>query len=80
MNGHRYRTGEGIPKDGIYRVWHDEHRLPTEVTLRKGADFPGCANCEEVVEFELVRTLELTNTKFLVTLHRIPPLDEPKAA
>lgn len=50
-----YRTGQAIPDSGIYRVHHQHHRLPHEVTLLAGYDFPRCEKCSDPVEFEGVR-------------------------
>jgi hypothetical protein len=49
-----FRTGELIPESGIYRVIHEAHRLPHEVTLFSEQRFPRCAKCKDAVKFELI--------------------------
>lgn len=55
----RHLTGEVIPASGIYRVHHDAHRLPHEVTLIEGYKFPRCQRCTTEVEFEAIALAEL---------------------
>lgn len=42
---------------GVYRVYHDSHRLMHEATLLAGDVFPLCRRCGDQVRFELVRSL-----------------------
>jgi hypothetical protein len=79
----RYRTGLEIPHSGIYLVMHKEHRLPHEVTLLKGEQFPPCAQCSKAVQFELLMGVsDLALSPFRVTLHQIPEIEieDTKAA
>ena len=55
----RHTTGELIPASGIYRVHHDAHRLPHEVTLIEGYKFPRCQKCTTDVLFEPLAIAEL---------------------
>jgi hypothetical protein len=72
----RYRTGQSIPTSGIYRVEHQQHRAPHEVTLLRGEEFPRCARCGDRVEFELVKAApDLANRPFAIHLYEIPDLD-----
>src|SRR5882672_10049805 len=50
-----FRTGEPIPESGIYRVIHEGHRLPHEVSLFSDQVFPRCAKCNDAVKFELIQ-------------------------
>ncbi len=50
----RYKPGESVPKAGIYRVLHHEHRPPHEVVLDSKDKFPECHQCGGRVRFELV--------------------------
>lgn len=70
----RFRTGERIPYSGIYRVFHEGHRLPHEVTLIDGETFPRCLKCDYAVEFELLQTApDLRNDGgFRVVLFGLP--------
>jgi len=56
------KTGAPVPRSGIYSVRHSEHRLPEEVTLLRGEEFPRCAGCESPFLFRLRR--ELPNAGF----------------
>ena len=53
-----YKPGEKIPKAGIYKAVHVDHRKPHEVSLKKGGDFPPCKHCGAGVSFELVSGAE----------------------
>jgi hypothetical protein len=75
------KTGEPVLESGIYRVMHAEHRLPGEVTLLKGAEFPRCSKCNEPVTFEVVAlTPKLDGIRERVTLYQLPDLGDSKAA
>lgn len=72
-----YRAGMPVPQDGVYRVQHDGHRVPHEVTLLSGGNFPPCSQCGGVVAFELVRGVAKEDTgRFHVTLYQLPVIDD----
>jgi len=73
-----YLKGDTIPVTGLYTVEHSEHRLPPEVTLRKGEVFPHCSACSLVVYFRLVKAApaESDDTVFKVILYALPVLDD----
>ena len=72
-----YQSSETIPVSGIYRVSHDQHRLPHEVTLIAGQVLPPCAQCHAQVRFELVRELPALarDRRGQVSLYRLPEID-----
>lgn len=76
--GAAFRTGEKIPRNGIYRVIHRKHRLPHEVTLLKDEEFPKCAKCHDAVTFELVYGIESTHVvhdfSMRIRLYELPVL------
>jgi hypothetical protein len=75
-----YRTGQKIPESGIYRVTHDEHRLPHEVTLLKGAQFPRCSKCRNAVRFAAVSLApRLDSLRERVTIYELPAISEDAA-
>ena len=75
----RYQTGGTITQTGIYRVHHEEHRLPHEVTLVSGEVFPQCIKCRKAVRFELVRPVSDSAIEpFHVALYLIPEVEEEK--
>ena len=75
--GKQFRCGEKISESGIYRVVHDKHRLPHEVTLLCGEQFPKCMKCEALVYFELVRSVsEAALEGFKVALYALPAEDD----
>ncbi len=49
-----YKPGEVVPKAGIYRVLHADHRGPHETSLRSEQKFPPCKRCGTEVRFELL--------------------------
>ncbi len=79
-----YSTGQTVPESGIYRVVHAEHRLPHEVTLLRGEEFPRCCKCSGSVSFEVVRLAPQLTSRNRVILYELPELDpsgfEPSAA
>lgn len=75
-----WKTGALVPRSGIYSVRHSEHRLPQEVTLLQGEEFPRCAGCESAVFFRLRRELPDAGTwlRFHIHLYQLPVLDDVK--
>src|SRR5438105_4945305 len=57
----RYKSGQVVPRDGIYRVTHQKHRLPHESVLTRGMRFPLCKVCRDNVCFEPVTAVEPVN-------------------
>ena len=57
----RYKSGQSVPRDGIYRVTHHKHRLPHESVLTRGLRFPVCKICRDKVRFEPVTAVEPAN-------------------
>ena len=57
---------------GIYRVQHSQHKLPAEVGLLKGQEFPRCSKCQNPVVFKLVRAAP--EPEFRVALYELPEL------
>ena len=58
---HSFRTGATVPSSGIYQVVHKEHRLPEEVILIGGAQFPRCSKCDGLVMFSLGLPVQALN-------------------
>jgi len=54
----RYKSGQVVPRDGIYRVTHQKHRLPHEGVLTRGMRFPACKVCGDKVRFEPLTAVE----------------------
>ena len=54
----KYRPGETVPENGVYRVTHESHRLMHEASLHKGDRFPVCRQCKTSVRFELKRAVK----------------------
>lgn len=77
----RYGTGQAIPKSGIYTVFHEQHRLPHEVTLLEGETFPRCAKCGNLVEFVLDQSAPsgVNASQFPIRIFALPDLDEAQA-
>jgi len=76
-----FQKGETIPSTGLYSVTHTPHRLPTEVTLRKGEAFPHCAACAGPVSFVLLRVApaESDDKAFKVVLYALPVIEDGEA-
>lgn len=75
-----FKTGERIPHSGIYRVTHRQHRVPHEVTLLCGQEFPKCAQCHDAVVFELVRGVTFGDddreVSSMIRLYELPVVDD----
>lgn len=75
-----FRVGETVCNDGIYRAYHNSHRLSHEVTLLAGETFPPCTKCRFDVHFELVREvmrpLNDPDFDFKIRLYEIPHPEE----
>jgi hypothetical protein len=53
-----YNPGQIVPKAGIYKVMHAEHRLPHKASFKAGGEFPSCRQCGMKVRFELLLAAE----------------------
>jgi hypothetical protein len=73
-----FKTGQQIPDSGVYKVIHQQHRLPHEVTLLRGETFPRCTKCGDRVEFELIHAApyQRDGTAFQVQVYALPDLDD----
>lgn len=58
-----YKPGQMVPKAGIYKVSHAEHRLPHKASFKAGDQFPRCAKCADEVRFELMVAADVDNGK-----------------
>jgi len=58
MGSASYKPGDVVPLSGIYKIYHDSHRLMHEATLLKGIQFPRCRQCGEQVKFTLMRSIQ----------------------
>ena len=69
-----YRAGDAIPKSGIYRVYHLNHRVSHDVTLLRGEIFPRCEQCGNATHFELLRAASSLDSSngFGVRLYVVP--------
>ena len=50
-----FKPGGKVPTSGIYKVTHDGHTQPHEVTCIEGEQFPPCNTCKHP-KFVLART------------------------
>jgi hypothetical protein len=79
VKGPTFRTDEVIPQSGIYRVRHQKHRLPHEVTLLRGQQFPRCSKCRNAVTFYLVwavGTEVTTEFSTRIYLYELPVIED----
>src|SRR5712671_6375940 len=54
----QYKSGQVVPRDGIYRITHHKHRLTHESVLTRGLRFPACKTCGDKVRFQPVSAVE----------------------
>jgi hypothetical protein len=76
----KFRAGDEVPESGIYRVTHQEHRVPHEVTLIQGERFPPCQKCDGAVSFKMVRSVPRLSDTGLMVLHVLPVMEEIETA
>lgn len=50
----QFMPGERADVAGVYRVIHDRHRHPHELSVRAGEAFPRCRACDDRVRYTLV--------------------------
>lgn len=58
-----YRPGQVVPKTGIYKVLHRNHRDPHEGSLKAHETFPSCRQCGDQVRFQLIVPVEKKDQK-----------------
>ena len=51
----RYKPGEIVPGTGVYKIYHNAHRLMHEAALIENSLFPKCRKCKNAVRFVLAR-------------------------
>jgi hypothetical protein len=49
-----YKPGQVVPKAGIYKLVHAEHRLPHKASFKAHDKFPACGKCASKVPFKLL--------------------------
>ena len=78
-----FRTDEIVPKSGVYKVRHQKHRLPHEVSLLRDQQFPRCAQCQTAVIFELLRAVTDETAAGIssprICLYELPVLEDDTA-
>lgn len=55
MKAVRFKPGEVVPENGIYRAEHKSHGLMHTVTLPAHSLFPCCKECGNAVTYDFVR-------------------------
>jgi hypothetical protein len=53
-----FKPGQAVPKAGIYKVLHRDHRASHEVSLNSNETFPACRQCGNSVRFKLIVAAE----------------------
>ena len=74
--GNRFSTGQVIPTNGIYYVFHPAHRLIRSVRLLKGDTFPRCSQCADQVSFELHSPFFTLDANGEIHIYELPLLDQ----
>lgn len=76
----RFSTGDEIPENGIYYVFHEAHRLIRSVRLLKGDRFPRCSRCSGEVVFEMMLPLPFSVDYEPVHIFELPAFSEDEDA
>jgi hypothetical protein len=78
--GHRYLTGQVIPTNGVYYVFHPAHRLIRSVRLLQGDTFPRCSQCADQVSFELQAPFFTAGVNGEIHIYELPVRDQEDSA
>ena len=68
-----HKPGEVVPRTGIYKVYHDQHRLMHEAALLENTFFPCCRKCRGAVRYVLARRVQ---AKFVLPFRSTELLEE----
>ena len=68
-----FASRDPILADGVYSVFHPQHRLAPEVTLLQGHEFPTCSMCNSDVFFEFLRSVNPA-PGFRIVLFTLPEI------
>jgi hypothetical protein len=72
------QTGNPVPANGIYEIFHAPHLLAQQVVLFKSEKFPRCSRCDSPVTFLLhhaIRALDyVDNLDVRVPLVELEPI------
>lgn len=71
--GKYYKPGQVVPRTGIYKIYHRQHRLMHEAALVEKTLFPRCKKCKGAVRFELARPVP---EKFVLPFRSTELLEE----
>ena len=58
----RLHAGASAPRSGVYRVFHQRHRMPHLVIILAGQTLPECKRCGSRVEFAPFMHVESAET------------------
>ncbi|HEV2964748.1 MAG TPA: hypothetical protein VG649_23170 [Candidatus Angelobacter sp.] len=72
----RFQTGRVAPETGIYRVVHNNHRLPHEVVILRGQIFPRCSKCFGSVLFELAHAAPDLFQSGFCRVYELPAIEQ----
>jgi hypothetical protein len=61
MKAARFKPGEAVPENGVYRAEHKAHRLVHMATLAAQSLFPRCKECGNAVAYYFVRWVRSRN-------------------
>ena len=78
--GNRFLTGQVIPTNGVYYVFHPAHRLIRSVRLLKGDTFPRCSQCADQVSFELQAPFLTVDVNGEIHIYELPLRDQEEGA
>jgi len=53
-----FKPGDSVPRSGIYKVMHYQHRMPHDTVVTDHHPFPMCRVCGARVRYKLARGAE----------------------
>ena len=58
VEGKSHKPGDVVPQTGLYKIYHDQHRLMHKAAFLESSLFPCCRKCGAAVRFVLARPLQ----------------------
>jgi hypothetical protein len=75
-----FNTGDPVPSNGMYVIFHLQHLLAAQVALFKNEQFPKCSRCDFPVTFLLQRDVpaldNINNLEIRVPLTELEPMEQ----
>lgn len=79
-----FLTGDAVPANGVYEIFHAQHALASLVVLFKAERFPKCSRCDSTVTFLLKRDVPaldyVNNLEIRIPLTELEPIEQKSSS